>query len=152
MDPDDPSLSTKCCPEFAEHLEISLSVDCHRLLIVVLEPEWPMMPCLERATQAVHFTECNGLCRQCSGNVIPQKTLSFELTWPDNRKCASSENQTLSRKSDTASILSQNQWHMITRFFMSSGVSFCLICILYGYMLKSAIRILHTDSRLIPSS
>ena len=27
----------------------------------------PMMQCLEMATQAVHFTECNGLCRQCSG-------------------------------------------------------------------------------------
>ena len=61
----------------------------------------PMMPCLEMATQAVHFTECNGLCRQCSGGVLPQKML-FEFTWPDNRKCASSENQTLSRMSGTA--------------------------------------------------
>ena len=26
----------------------------------------PMMPCLEMAIQAVNFTECNGLCRQCS--------------------------------------------------------------------------------------
>jgi len=44
---------------------------------------------LEMATQAVHFTECNGLCRQCSGGVLPQKMLFFEFTWPDNRKCAS---------------------------------------------------------------
>ena len=50
----------------------------------------PMMPCLEMATQAVHLTECNGLCRQCSGGVLPQKMLFLELTWPDNRKCASS--------------------------------------------------------------
>ena len=89
----------------------------------------PMMPCLEMATQAVHFTECNGLCKQCSGGVLPQKMLFLEFTCPD-RKCASSENQTLSRKSGTASILSQNHWNMITRFLMSSGVSFCLICIL----------------------
>ena len=47
-------------------------------------------------------------CRQCSGGVLPQKMLVLEFTWPDNRKCASSENQTLSRKSGTASILSQN--------------------------------------------
>jgi len=62
----------------------------------------PMMPCLEMATQAVHFTECNGLCRQCSGGVLPQKMLFLEFTWPDNRKCASSKNQTLSRKCGTA--------------------------------------------------
>jgi len=39
-DPDDPSPSTKCCPELAKHLDISLGVDCHRPLVVVLEPEW----------------------------------------------------------------------------------------------------------------
>jgi len=39
-DPDDPFPSTKCCPELAKHLDISLSVDCHRPLVVVLEPEW----------------------------------------------------------------------------------------------------------------
>ena len=55
--------------------------------------------------------------------VLLQKMLFLEFTWPDNRKCASSENQTLSRKSGTASILSQNHWHMITRFLISSGVS-----------------------------
>jgi len=42
----------------------------------------PMMPCLEMATQAVHFTECNGLCRQCSGVVLPQKMLFLEFTSP----------------------------------------------------------------------
>ena len=40
----------------------------------------PMMPCFDMATQAVHFTECNGLWRQCSGGVLPQKTLFFEFT------------------------------------------------------------------------
>jgi len=39
-DTDDSSSSTKCCPELARHLDISLGVDCHRLLVVVLEPEW----------------------------------------------------------------------------------------------------------------
>ena len=34
------SPSTKCCPELAKHLDISLGVDCHRPLFVVLEPEW----------------------------------------------------------------------------------------------------------------
>jgi len=34
------------------------------------------------ATQAVHFTECNGLCRQCSGGVLPQKMLFLELHSP----------------------------------------------------------------------
>jgi len=38
-DPDGPSTSTKCCPELAKHLDMSLGVDCHRTL-VVLEPEW----------------------------------------------------------------------------------------------------------------
>ena len=38
-DHDDPSPSTKCYPELAKHLDISLGVDCHRPL-VVLEPEW----------------------------------------------------------------------------------------------------------------
>ena len=28
-DPDDPSPSTKCCPELAKDLDISLGVDCH---------------------------------------------------------------------------------------------------------------------------
>jgi len=40
----------------------------------------PMMPCLEMATQAVHFTEYNGLYRQCSGGVLPQKILFLEFT------------------------------------------------------------------------
>ena len=128
-DPDDPTPSTKCCPELAKNLDISLGVDCHRPLSSSNQ-NGPMMPCLEMATQAVHFRKCNGLCRQCSGGVLPQKMLFLEFTLPDNRKSASSENQTLSRKSGTASILSQNHWHMITRFLMSSGVSFCLICIL----------------------
>ena len=39
-DPDDPSPSTKCCPELAKQLDISLGVDCHRPLVVVLETEW----------------------------------------------------------------------------------------------------------------
>ena len=39
-DPDDPSPSTKCCPDLAKHLDISLGVDCHRPPIVVLKPEW----------------------------------------------------------------------------------------------------------------
>jgi len=39
----------------------------------------PMMPCLEMATQAVYFTECNGLCRECSGAVLPQKMLFLEF-------------------------------------------------------------------------
>jgi len=42
----------------------------------------PMMSCLEMATQAVHFTECNG---QWSGCVLLQKMLFLEFTWPDNR-------------------------------------------------------------------
>ena len=74
-DPDDPSPLTKCCPELAKHLDIPIGVDCHRPLVVVLNQNGPMMPCLEMATQAVHFTECNGLCRQCSGGVLPQKML-----------------------------------------------------------------------------
>jgi len=28
------------CPELAMHLDISLGVDCHRPLVVLLEPEW----------------------------------------------------------------------------------------------------------------
>jgi len=40
----------------------------------------PMIPCLEMATQAVHFAECNVLCRQCSGGVLPQKMLFLEFT------------------------------------------------------------------------
>ena len=39
-DLDDPSLSTKCCPELAKHLDILLDVDCHRSLVDVLKPEW----------------------------------------------------------------------------------------------------------------
>ena len=39
-DLDDPSPSTKRCAELAKHLDISLSVDCHRPLVVILEPEW----------------------------------------------------------------------------------------------------------------
>ena len=50
-----------------------------------------MMPFLELATQAVHFTEWNGLCRQCSGGVLPQKMLFLEFMWPDNRKFTTSE-------------------------------------------------------------
>ena len=39
-DPDNPSPSTKCCPELAKHQDISLGVDCHKSLVVVLEREW----------------------------------------------------------------------------------------------------------------
>jgi len=35
-----PSPSTMCCPELAKHLDIPLGVDCHRPLVVVLEPKW----------------------------------------------------------------------------------------------------------------
>ena len=43
----------------------------------------PMMPCLEMATQAVHFTECNGLCRRCSGGVSTPEdvVLRVHVTW-----------------------------------------------------------------------
>jgi len=36
----------------------------------------PMMPCLEMATQAVHFTECNGLGTKCSGVCYPIRCCS----------------------------------------------------------------------------
>lgn len=39
-DPDEPSPPTKCYVELAKHMDISLGVDCHRLLVVVLKPEW----------------------------------------------------------------------------------------------------------------
>ena len=82
-DPDDPSPSTKCCPELAKHLDISLGVDCHRPLVDVLEPKWSNDAMLEMATQAVHFTECNGLCRQCSGGCATPEdvVLRVHLTW-----------------------------------------------------------------------
>jgi len=70
-DPDNLSPSTKCCPELAKHLDILLGVDCHRPLVIVLEPEWSNDAiCVEMETQAVYFTECNGLCRQCSEGVL----------------------------------------------------------------------------------
>jgi len=37
---EDPSPSTKCFPELAKHLDISLGVECYRPLVVVLKPEW----------------------------------------------------------------------------------------------------------------
>ena len=79
-DPDDLSPSTKFCPELAKTLDISLDVDCHTLLIVVLEPEWSNDAMFGDGNQAVHFRECNGLCRQCSGYVLPQKMLFLEFT------------------------------------------------------------------------
>jgi len=99
-------------PSTWTYCSVLIVTDC---LLSSSNQNGPMMPCLEMATQAVYFTECNGLCRQFWGDLLPQKMLFLEFTWPDNRKCASSENQT-SRKSGTASILSQNHWHMITRF------------------------------------
>ena len=47
-------------------------IDC---LLSSSNQNGPMMPCLEMATQGVHFKVCNGLCRQCSGGVLPQKML-----------------------------------------------------------------------------
>ena len=57
-----------------------------------------MMPCLLIATYAVHLTEWRGLWSTTSGISEPQKTLFLLLTWPENKKWASSENQTSSRK------------------------------------------------------
>ena len=54
-DPDYLFPSTKCYPELINHLDIPISVDCHTIVIVVLE-------CLGMAAQ---FRECNGLCRHC---------------------------------------------------------------------------------------
>jgi len=78
-DPDDPSPSTKCCPELAKHLDIALGVVTDRSLLSSNQ-NGLMMLCLEMATQEVHFTECNGLCRQCSGGVLPQKMRFLEFT------------------------------------------------------------------------
>ena len=39
-DPDDYFLSTKCCPELMKYVDISISVDCHIMLVIVLESEW----------------------------------------------------------------------------------------------------------------
>jgi len=80
-DPDDPSPSTKCSPELANHLDISLGVDCHRPFVVVLEPEWPNDAIFGEGNPGSPLhTECNGLCRQCSGSVLPQKMLFLEFT------------------------------------------------------------------------
>ena len=84
-----------------------------------------IMPYLEMKTNTVHFRECNDLCIQCSRERLPQKILFLEFTWPDDRICIF---YTLSRKSGTTSILSQNHRHMIFSFLMSSSLSFCLIC------------------------
>ena len=39
-DPDDLFLSTKFCPELKKHLDISICIDCHIMLIIVFEPVW----------------------------------------------------------------------------------------------------------------
>ena len=39
-DPDDHFLSTKCCPELTKHLDITISVDYHTMLNIILESEW----------------------------------------------------------------------------------------------------------------
>ena len=39
------------------------------------------MPCLEMVTYAMHFTECNDLCRLYWGDVLPQQmSLTHDLT------------------------------------------------------------------------
>ena len=45
------------------------------------------------------------------------------LTCPQSQKCASSLNQTLSRRSGSSSILFSNERHITKRFSMSAGVS-----------------------------
>ena len=39
-DPNDQFLSTKCCPELTKHLDITIIVDYHTMLNIVVEPEW----------------------------------------------------------------------------------------------------------------
>jgi len=56
----------------------------------------PMMPWRWQPRQCT--SQCNGLCRQCSGVVLPQKMLFLEFTWPDNRKCASSSRDLTTEK------------------------------------------------------
>ena len=41
------------------------------------------MPCLEMATHAVHFPQCNGLSKTSAGDAVPQQTLFLLLTCPD---------------------------------------------------------------------
>ena len=111
-----------------------------------------MMPFFDMATQAVHFTECKGRSRTSSGDALPQKIPFLLFTWPDRRKCASSENHTSSRKSRSISILSQNHWHMTTLLSSSTCVNFYLIWILYAYRWRCLFSIRLTDSRAMPSS
>ena len=40
VDPDDLFPSTKCCLELTKHLDITIFVDCHTVLIIILESEW----------------------------------------------------------------------------------------------------------------
>ena len=61
--------------------------------------------------------------------LYPSKHYILLLTCPDSRKCASSENQTWSKKSGLFSIVSQNHSHIAVRFVMSAPVSFCFIWI-----------------------
>ena len=71
----------------------------------------PMMPCLEMATQAVHFTECNGLCRQCSGVCYPRRYRSYSsrdmttenVPRPKTRHCQESlaQRQSCRKTTDT---------------------------------------------------
>ena len=104
-DPDDLFLSTKFCPELKKHLDISICVDFHTMLLSSSNQNLQMIRCLKMANQAVHFIECNGVCRQCLGGVLTRKMLLSEFTWSDNRKYDSSENQILSRSSFRAQFL-----------------------------------------------
>ena len=87
----------------------------------------PTMPFVEIATHAVHFVECNGLLITSAGVDVDQQTLLLLFTCPESRKWALSENQRWPKKSGLAKIMSQNHSHMVTRFSMTTSVSFCVI-------------------------
>ena len=116
---------------------------------------------LDIATQAVHFTECQGPWSTSPGVCVPKKPLLLLSTYPESTKCVLLLNQTTLKNSGSSSILWCAGAHPLawqnllwcagdsrTRHFaMSAGVRFYFIWILYGYRWRSLIRILWNDVR-----
>ena len=102
------SSSSQCCPKLLWHFSAALRVDHEWPFTFVLEPEWLNDSMLWYSNPGCTFNGMYWPLQKSSGGGEAQKMLFFEFTWPERRKCSSSENRKSSRKSGFSSMLLQD--------------------------------------------
>ena len=110
---------------------------------------WCCSWCTFRSWWITHLTQHHQ--RGCNSATAEDVVLRVHVTWQQKMRLVRKPG-IVNKVWHSVNLVAKPREHDHSIPHVVRCISFCLICILQGYMWRSAIKILRSDSRLIPSS